>query len=332
MNLLRAVFSAIFIRNGWVKLLSFILAVALFFIAREETVREVDIEIPLRVRNLASDRVMLSEPPSEVRVLVRGHLLRLTEVLARKTPFEIDLSPYANNSSVEFSPAALAKHLGEDLEVLSVSPSGFTLQFDEMKEKRVPVAVNVYKTPGPFWSVVREKMRVEPSSVTVKGPSTRLKRVRQIHTEPLDLSDVTQSFSGKLALEEREGLVVSPRSVRVEVPVVERQGSKSIPKAKMVVKNCPAGFTCSVSPPFFHVRIAGPERIVSQLTPENVSQYVYLDADKLPVEAELLQKHFDVVEPTMEKLQGAVLELPGPKFFSITITRAGEDAGGGPDA
>jgi hypothetical protein len=321
MNAVTSILAAVFVRNGWLKLLALALAVAFFFIAREETIREVDIEIPLRIRADTRERVLMTEPPAALRVLVRGDLQRLTDVLARKTPLDVDLSAYSNNAKVEFSPDALARHLGEDLEVLSISPASFTLQLDDIVEKRVPVAINILKNPGPFWTVVREKIVVEPRMVQVKGPESKVRKVKQVHTEPADLSEVTQPFAGKLTLEDIEGLTISPRSVRVEIPIEERHGAKTIPRAKMVAKRCPSGFQCAVSPAFFQVRVAGPERIVSQLTPENISQYVYVDAGVLPVEKDSLQRHFDVVEPTMEKLQGAVLELPGPKFFSVTLTR-----------
>ena len=312
---------SLFAHNVGLKLVAVSIAIVLYIIAREETIREVEIEIPLVVSGIAGDRMLMSQPPTALRVRIRGNVKKLTEILARRTPYELDLSEYQTDQTVFIVPSALENHLGEGVKALSVTPSSFNLEFDEMQNKRVPVAVNILKEPGPYWQVVREKMHTEPRFVEVRGPASLLGKIRQYHTEPLDLTNVTRDFTGKVALERRQGIKVSPTSVQLNIPISEKRGSKTIKSAKISVKGCPAGYACTASPAFFKLEIRGRQRMADQVTEENVSQYVYIDASKLPLEPEVLQKHFPAVEPTVEKLKGVTMTLQRPKYFNITLTR-----------
>lgn len=318
---LRIILKRVFIHNAGLKVVALVLAMVLYFIAREETIREPEIEIPVVVTGRNAERTLVTQPPDELRVRVRGNVQKLTEILARRTPYEVDLSDYRDNQTVFLIPSKLEEHLGEGVKVLSVSPSSFTLEFDEMKVKRVPVAVNILKVPGPYWLIVREKMVTEPRFVEVAGPGSVLARIKQYHTEPLDLSNVTRDYTGKVTLESRQHVRVLPTSVQITIPVIEKQGALTLKGARVHVKGCPSGYTCSATPGFLKVKVEGMERLVDQVTRENVSQYVYVDASRLPVEPEVLQKHFPAVEPTVEPLQGVRFTLTGPKYFNVTVTR-----------
>lgn len=321
MTQLRVILRKLFVQNAGLKFVALVLAIVLYFIAQEETIREPEIDIPVVITGMTANRTLVKGPPEALRVRVRGNVQKLTEILARRSPYELDLSEYSGDEKVFLVPAKLEEHLGDGVKVLSVSPSSFTLEFDEMKSKRVPVAVNILKGPGPYWLVVREKMLTEPRFVEVTGPSSILARIKQYHTEPLDLSNVTRDFTGKVALESREHVQVKPTSVQITIPVVEKQGGLTIKGARVRVRGCPSGYTCTATPGFLKVRVEGKERLVDQVTSENVSQYVYVDASKLPVEEEVLQKHFPAVEPTVEPLQGVRFTLTGPKYFNVTVTR-----------
>jgi YbbR domain-containing protein len=321
MRRLEVIARRLVVENAGIKLVAILSALALFFIAREETIREVEIDVPVVVSAYPKDRVLLSQPPSVIRVRVRGNLQKLTDVLARRTPYELDLSGYGTSQTAYIQLDTIEDHLGEGVKVLSISPSRFEVDLDMMETRRVPVAVDIIKGPGPYWRVAQERMEVTPRFVDITGPSTMLDTIRQIHTEPLDLSNITRDFSGKVALEQRPDIKAKPNSVQLSIPITEKDGEKLLRGAKIVVRNCPEGFLCEAAPVFFQARIQGRERIVDMITAENLSRYVYVDASKLPIEKELLQKHFPAVEPVVEPLKEATISLPKVRYFNITVTR-----------
>lgn len=311
----------LFVENAGLKLIALIFAVVLFFIAREQTIREVEIEVPLVATSLPAQRILVSQPPGIVRVRIRGHAQHLTEVLARRTPFELDLSDVEGNKTIYLLPETLENHLGEGVKVLSISPSNFTLEFDTMVKKSVPVMVDILHGPGTYYKVIRERMTVEPGQVELRGPSNSLERIKQVHTESLNLSNSTKDFTGRVALESIDGIKTAPSSVQVSIPIVEKTGAKLISGARMVARNCPAGLTCQVTPAFFQARVEGKERMVDQVTRENISHYVFIDISRLSIPAEVVQKDILAVEPVVELLKGAEVVLPGPKYFNVTVKR-----------
>jgi len=321
MNLVKVFFRRLLVENAGLKLVAIAFATVLFFIAREETIREVEIEVPLATTAPEADRVLMSQPPSSVRVRIRGNAARLTDILARRTPYELNLSEFGNNQTVLLVPESLETHLGEGIKVLSVSPSSFTIQFDRMETRSVPVSIDILQGPGAYWKVAVDRQSVDPRQVEITGPSSLLDQIRTVHTEALDLSNITKDFAGKVALEKKDGVKVNPSSVQVIIPIEEETGSRLIAGARMVVKRCPVGLSCYVTPAFFQARIEGKERMVDQVTRANLSHYVYIDAARLPIPPEIVQKDILAVEPTIEGLKGAEIILPGPKYFNVTVKK-----------
>ena len=306
--------------DAGIKLIAIVAALALFIIARGATVREVPIDIPVVISARPPNRVLLSEPPSNIKVRIRGNLKNLYDVLASRTPYSLDLSGYGDSQTAYLQVEAIEKHLGGGVKVTSISPSSFEIRLDRLETQMLPVDVTILKGPGHYWTVAREEMVIVPPHVEVSGPSSLLNKYRQIHTEPLDLSNITRDFTGKVALEMRDGLSSKPFSVQVTIPIREKDGEKLIRGARITVKNCPEGFVCEASPVFFEARIRGRERIVDMINRDNLERYVYIDAGRLSIEKGTLQKNFAAIEPVIDTLKEASIELPKVRFFNVMVT------------
>ncbi len=307
--------------NAGLKLVAVIFAVALYFNARGETVRELDIDVPINVISYPTSQVLLSQPPTVLRARVKGNVERLTEALARRTPYDIDLSSAEDGRAIVFEPAAIESHLGGGVTVLSISPGKFDVKLDEVVDKRVPVALEIVKEPGPNYRLDRERGAIEPRYVQIRGAKTIVDDIRQVHTEPLDLSGSTADFVAKVGLDNRPGVSIKEKTVQVRLPIFERSGEKELPGCKIQVRNCPDGFVCEASPTFYRARVEGKKRMVDMITVENISNYVFVDASRLPIEKELLQRQFAAVEPTIGKLKDAAISLTKVRYFNITVTR-----------
>lgn len=310
-----------FVENAGFKLVALVSALILWWIVRGQTTRDVEAELPVVITARPTGQILATQTPATIRIRIRGNLQKLTEALVRRPPYELDLSTFESGETVVFSEDQIERAMGRSVRVLSVSPSSFVVQFDRMVKKKVPVAVAVLKGPGPYWRAALDRAEVSPPMVEVTGPSSVIEGVKQIHTDPVDLSTYTQDFTGKVSLEAREGMKVRPDSVRVVIPVWERDGEKIISGVKVTVRNCPDGFICEASPPFFQVLIKGKERLVAMVTEDNIHRYVYVDAAQLPIPKELLQRQFSAVRPTVDALKGAEITLTMAKYFNVTVTR-----------
>jgi YbbR domain-containing protein len=254
--------------------------------------------------------------------MVRGNLQKLTEVLARRSAYEIDLSKYEISQKVYFHMDEIENHLGGGVKVLSISPSSFDLRLDKTTRVRVPVVVDIVKEPGPFARVDRGRIELTPRFINLSGPGTTLETIKQVRTEPLDLERMTTDFNGTVALVAKwPGVKAETTTVQVTIPILETEGEKEIPGCRIQVRNCPDGFVCEATPTFFRARLQGKEKVLAQVTAQNIINYVYVDASRLPIEKELVQRQFPAVEPTIEPLTGATIQLPKVRYFNITVTR-----------
>ncbi len=322
MSRLRDLARSALVENAGLKLVAILFSLALFLVAREETVREFEIDVPVAVSAYPKGQILLSQPPSVLRVRIRGNLQKLTEVLARRSALEIDLSKYEVSQTVYFQVDTIEAHLGKGVNVLSISPSNFDLSLDKMDRARVPVVLDIVKEPGPYARVDRGRIELKPRFINLTGPGTTLATIKQVRTEPLDLQRMTTDFNGKVALAANwPGVDTETKSVQVTIPILETEGESEIPGCRIQVRNCPDGFVCEATPTFFRARLRGKEKVLDQVTAQNIINYVYVDASRLPIEKELVQRQFPAVEPTIERLKGATISLPKVRYFNITVTR-----------
>ena len=322
MSRLRDLIRAALVENAGLKLVAILFSVVLFVVVRKETVRELEIDVHVAVSAYPKGQILLSQPPAVLRVRVRGNLQKITEVLARRSALELDLSAYEGTQTVYLQVDTIEKHLGEGVKVLSISPSNFELSLDKMERARVPVVLDIVKEPGPFARVDRGRIELKPRFVNLTGPGTTLETIKQVRTEPVDLSRMTADFNGKVALiAEWPGVKAEATSVQVTIPILETEGEDEIPGCRIQVRNCPDGFVCEATPTFYRARLQGKEKVLAQVTAQNIINYVYVDASRLPIEKELIQRQFPAVEPTIERLKGATISLPKVRYFNITVTR-----------
>ncbi|MBM4354515.1 MAG: hypothetical protein FJ109_12120 [Deltaproteobacteria bacterium] len=321
MQRLVGILRRLFLENLGIKLLALVLAVALALAAREETIQELDIEVPLAMGVHPTDQVLLTDLPASVRVRVRGDIQHIAEALSNREPFLIDVADEGDNQTIYLSPEVLESHLGGGLDVLSVSPGNLSVRFDRLEVRQVPVRVEIVRRPQNYWSIDEERVAVEPSLVEARGPSAVVQGLVHLRTEALDLAGLTSDFTGKVGLEAPAGLEVRPGAVQVFIPVREREGDKLLKGVRILLRNCPKGYDCRATPTFFQARVDGKQRLVDQITMENLGQYVYIDVRRLPLDKGVVQKHFPAVEPTVEALNGVRFTLTGAKYFNVTVTR-----------
>ena len=82
----------VFRENAGVKLISMVLAIALLVVVRQDTGKEVDIEVPVVLSDKADNDVFVGELPKTLRVRVRDRWSRLARALERKaSPYLVDL-------------------------------------------------------------------------------------------------------------------------------------------------------------------------------------------------------------------------------------------------
>lgn len=309
------------LENLPLKVVALVMAMILVVVAREETTRVVEVEVPVVVRSVPPDRILASPAPEKVQLRVRASVQRLSEILAYKKPYELDLSSTGLTQTIYFLPEEFELHLGGGVRVISVSPASYEAELDERQSKEVPVVLNLVREPGQHYSIDKEAIRLSPDRVMVTGGSKTLAGVQQVVTVPVDLSSVVSTYEADIALQRPEGLELRAAQVRVQVPVSERQASRIFQGVPMGVLNCPRGFSCQPTPSHYTAQVEGPQKLLDALTDEEVAKYAYVDGSRLAVQPDEPIRNFPAVEPTLVPPKGLSFRISGARFFNILVER-----------
>lgn len=197
------------IRNLGLKLLSICIAALLWLVVAGEHVAERVLRVPVELQNLPADLEVVSNPPDTVEVRVRGS----SGTLARLGPGEIaaviDLRTARTGRRLfHLTPAIVNAPYG--LETVQVSPTSLTMEFETTGVRVVRVQPTIDGRPAKGFEIV--SVRSDPETVELAGPESALKRSREAVTEPIAVTDRTET------LREVVTVGVADPTVRVRSP------------------------------------------------------------------------------------------------------------------
>jgi YbbR domain-containing protein len=171
--------------NLGLKLISLGLAVGVWLAVARDPVAEVAVDVAIEFHNLPQNMEISSENIPRAQIRLRGperivHRLNASDVYA-----EIDLVNLRPGEHT-FDLTAQQIHEPAELEVVQVVPSQFHVAFDTRLTRQVPIRPRVVGTFAPGYEI--ERVEVDPSTITVSGPSHRVEAVDSAITDPIDVS------------------------------------------------------------------------------------------------------------------------------------------------
>jgi YbbR domain-containing protein len=170
---------------GW-KLLSLLLAVALWMaIAREPEVAT-SLSVPVEFKNMRDDLDISGNLPDRVFLEVRGPSGRLTRDNLSAVAAVLDLSD-AQAGQRTYNIRGRNLNLPAGVVFYRAVPSQLTLRFDQLAIKNEPVEPVFVNKPASYRIVSQE---FSPVQVRIRGSEDRVQAINQIKTDPMDLSGV----------------------------------------------------------------------------------------------------------------------------------------------
>jgi len=209
-------------RRLGLKLVSLILATLLWIVVSGEQVVERALRIPLEFLNQPANLEMVGEPPTVVDVRVRGS----SGVLSRIAPGEL----VAVLDVRAARPGQRLFHLsGSDVlapfgvEVVQVTPSSLSMNFERSAQKVVPITVNVEGQPAPGFAI--GPITAVPSTTTVVGPASVIETLTEAVTEPVSVAGASAEIVETVNAGVTDPLarLKTPVSVRVTVTLTPAQ-------------------------------------------------------------------------------------------------------------
>jgi YbbR domain-containing protein len=208
--------------NTGTKIISLLIAILLWVIVLGSRNVEMNRSYPIEL--ITPDNLAVANPgdvPRRVTYRLRGPKAFLRNVMEKDVePIRIDL--------LSAGPGAVTRRFFKEnvrlpigVSVEGIVPSSLLVRLETVRTRAVPVRVE-------FVGTLREgyelgDVMVKPARAKLKGARSRVYRLSEITTKPIDLSKLTRNFEGKLDLD-LEGYGVVPLSeapdVRVEVKAV----------------------------------------------------------------------------------------------------------------
>lgn len=169
--------------------------------------------VPLEVKNQA-DYLVMSGIPEYVSVRAEGLRSRLLVLRPSDIRASIDLSRVQEGENT----VQVAITSPPDVKIVQVTPGVIKVSADRRVSKQMPVVAQLQGEPQRGY--VAGQPAVSPATVTVSGPKKILDSMQQF-TISVNIQGAAQNIEQNLPVTARHELVsVTPRLVRVSVPVV----------------------------------------------------------------------------------------------------------------
>jgi len=273
----------LFIENYRLKLLSIAVTLALFFVVREDKGQEVEVEIPVVLSNIVENQVFVGEIPKALKVRLRDRWSRLVRVLEKKPePYLVDLRGFHDQTVYFFDPKQVAEIIGlKGVSIQSIHPSDFVVRLEPKLEKRVPVKANLVGEVQEGYTILRDKVKVDPREIKVIGPRSAVKEINEILTYPVDLSSLEREahVETKVQKPANRFIFLEKEEVVVTVPVIPLVGKTVLENVEIVVSRCREGFACRVEPNVVKVTLSGPKPVLLKVEKGLVSVRAVVEVD-----------------------------------------------------
>lgn len=263
-------------RHLGLKFVALALATLLWLSVAGEQVVERIIRVPVEFQNQPADLEVVSEPPGTVDVRLRGS----SAVLSRLEPGEVvavlDLANARSGSRI-FHLRNDAVRAPYGVEVTQVVPGTVGIEFEKADRRSVPIAAPVDGDPAPGYVVGH--ITVEPPTVEIVGPASRVKKLAEATTEPVSVAGQTKEVRDVVAvgLTDSSVRLVKPQDVTVMVQINPAPVEREIRGVLVRARNLGHGLRApELSPSTVAVRIRGIRETLAAVRPEAVDAFVDL--------------------------------------------------------
>ena len=219
-----AFFQRYVLHNFWLKVLSLLMAAALWFlISPDQQPAEVAIRAPIVFQHVPEHLEISSESITDAQIRVRGPEQIIRHLQANDIHAEIDLADVKPGERTYDLTSQQVRH-PRDVTIVQVVPSQLHLAFDTRLTREVEVRPRVL---GDF-ADDEYKAEADPSHITITGPRNHVEKIESATTDPIDAKGLRGRavFTTNVYVADPLVQVVQATSIRVTV-LVQKPGTAS---------------------------------------------------------------------------------------------------------
>ncbi len=223
------------VRDWKLKLVSLVLALGLWLliVPSEKMYSEKALTIPLETRNIPAGLEIIEQQVTTIDVTLRAPNRLLGEIGPSGLVARIDLDR-ATVLQQEYPLSKSMIAVPPGAEVVKISPNKITIKLERTGEASLDVHPTIRGKTAAGFRIARTE--IDPASVLVRGPESRVRAREAATTAPVDITGLTQStvFEADIILPRPELRLVSPLTrarVTVQVEPV-KSAAKTAPVKK----------------------------------------------------------------------------------------------------
>lgn len=305
---LRAAFS----ENLGLKALSFVLALGLTAYQRgseDEEQRTVPVDVILRMPSSDARRELMTPPPPNIHVTVRGSTRALDQLAAEGIPsVEVDLRR-GDAHQIVFEPEMFA--LPPGVQVNIIDPATIDLEWQNVVERSVPIQASITGRVADGYTV--QSVKVDPTSITVMGPASLVEVMQFVRLAAFDVSGKTDGvYRHPLALDQPGQRIqyLGPASATVTVTIGRQLLQRRFTRRQVTVIGPPRAKT---EPKSVDVSVTGPPEVINGLRDEMIVPRV----DVAGAGYDPKERHASIVLPVRVDLRNVEIEIQPP---TVSVT------------
>jgi YbbR domain-containing protein len=184
--------------NLGLKMLSLVLAAFLWLVVLSEQKIETTLSLPLELKAIPRNLILVSDVPSALRIRLRGPKTLVQNLSPREVFLDEPSSGFVEgDNTLTLSPEAV--NVPRGIEVVGVEPPRIRVVLEGVAEREVEVFARVEGAAGSGFTV--QRVVVTPARVWVAGPKSAVGRLRRLPTTPVRLDGQNASFTTQAMLE-----------------------------------------------------------------------------------------------------------------------------------
>jgi YbbR domain-containing protein len=252
------------------KLFSLFFAAGLwFFVNAGQKAAERAMEVPVEIRNVASELMVVNPGISAVEVRLMGPPALLSTLDPDDLKVSLDLDGARPGTSTFRVSADSFNPPPRGVRVTRISPSVVNVKLETVAARSLPVTVRLGGKLPVGYKIAR--LESTPEAVKVRGPASEVNNMTAVETVPLELDGVKGQTTREVRLSSAGGtLSFSPDRVTVSLALEEEMITREFGRVEVKVKDFSGRYT--VTPRQVSIKLFGPKRVLEslQLGPDRV--------------------------------------------------------------
>jgi YbbR domain-containing protein len=207
---------------GW-KIFSLLVSLLLwFFYARDPEVGAF-VSVPVEYRGMPDNLEISSDLVGAVSIDLRGPSEKVANFSAAKSAVVLDFSGIRKPGEQTFQIDERDVTLPSGMRLERAIPAQIRLQFERRTEQDVPVEVRFAGVPPDGFQL--KQYSVEPETLTLVGPESRVRKIEHAVTDPIDLTAATAGavFRVNAFVGDPHVRFAKPVKIAVRVEIQEKQ-------------------------------------------------------------------------------------------------------------